>query len=126
MDGEQQVNDSNINHQLVYRDFRKTLSVALFTFVLLTAFLLKDNDLVSFAMFDDGSFKRSGTDCTFGKKSVDIDLLSRIRRDLRHAKRHTALDRKLLATCSDNCVTHYSVSSCLTHANNAQVEKLKV
>jgi len=112
---------------LVYRYFRKALSVALFAFVLFAALLFEDNDLVRSAVLYDRCFDGSGTDCTFGEKRVDVDLLSCLSTDSRHAKRHTALDRKLLSACFNNCVTHYSVSSSdLTVQFCAQVEKLKL
>ena len=101
---------------LVDLNFRKALTVALFAFVLLAAFFLKDDDLVRFAVGNDSCVDR-GTAANLGvfsfadKKSVDRDLSAGLFIDGRYAKRLAALYRKLLSACFDNCVTHYCVSS---------------
>src|SRR4029077_12025288 len=97
---------------LFYLDFRKALPVALFAFVLLAAFLFEDNDLVRFAVGNNGR-SYSGTAADLGvfaladQKRVDLDLAAGFLVDLWHAKRLAALYCKLFAACFDNCVTHY-------------------
>ena len=80
--------------------------MALLAFVLFAAFLFEDDDLIGFAVLNDLRFDRARSDDAAREKSLDIDLLSSLGTDLRHTKRHSALDRILLATCSNNCVTH--------------------
>ena len=117
---------------LVNFDFRKALSVALFTFVLFAAFLFEDDDLVGSAVSDDRRADRCtaaelGIFAFANEQSIERYLAARFLIYFRYTKRLAARDRKLLSACSDNCVTHYSVSSLeLTVQFSAQVEKLKL
>jgi len=75
-------------------------------FVLLTTFFLENNDLIVFAVADDGCFDFSGSDFAASDHSVDLNLFAGIGTNRRHTKRLSALNRKLLSTCFNNCVTH--------------------
>ena len=90
---------------LLYFNFRKALSVALLPFVLFAAFLFENNDLVRFAVADDGRLNGSGADLVANDQRIEINLLAFFFTDLRDTKRHSAFDRKLLTACFDDCVT---------------------
>lgn len=98
--------------KLFYLDLSETLTVALFSLVLLAAFFLKNDDLIVFAV----AHYRS----VYGCPTADFGIFAfadeqRIYRYLfafflinsRNAKCLAAFDSKLLSACFDDCVTHY-------------------
>src|SRR6187402_1097402 len=79
--------------------FRVSLPVALLTFVLFAAFLLKYDDFFSASVADDcGGYGRC-TDLTTYNQRLDVKLLSGFGVDRRHAKCLARFDRELFTAC---------------------------
>lgn len=96
--------DKNV---LVYRNFRKTLTVSLFALVLLAALLLKDNDLIAKTVTDDCRFNACCACFAVSEDRIDIDFLACFGVDRRNAERLAALNSKLLTAGFDDRVTHF-------------------
>lgn len=81
--------------------------MALLALVLLASLLFEDDDLIALAVANDRGLYGAGTDARAREQRLDLHRLSCVGTDRRHAERLTALNGKLLATRSDNCVTHF-------------------
>ncbi len=105
------------NHQLppflnlVYLNFRITLAMTVFAFVLLTAFFLENNDLFAAAVADDRGFDRAAVKTRLfvvtDEKGFEFDLFAFFFFNCRYAKGVALFNAELLSACSDNCVTHF-------------------
>lgn len=100
---------------LLYLNFCITLAMALLALVLLTALLLKNDDLFSPSMAYDSCFDRgiAADLCVFtaaDDKGLNINFRTLLPLDAWHSKRLATFDRELFTAGLYYCVTHFYLS----------------
>ena len=124
---------STTNYQLLdlfYPDFRKSLPVALLTFVLFAALFLENDDLFAAAVPYNSGCNRAAPDLRVASSAkyecIEIDLFAGFGVDRRNLNCLARFDRELFAAGPNYCVTHSFTSPFGVGAKSSISRKVQI